>query len=144
MVLHDLQILDLCAGTGNISIEFLSRECGHLTAVDKNYNCIRHVQQLSRELECREDLDIVKGDIIKFLKNTDETFDIIFADPPYAFEDHHKIAELTFERDLLTDAGLLVIEHGKLTDLSDITQFRFSRKYGNVVFSFFTKKSDDE
>jgi 16S rRNA G966 N2-methylase RsmD len=65
--------------------------------------------------------------------------DIIFADPPYDFEDEKfaKIAALVFQNDLLKENGQLIIEHSKHTDLSDLENFQESRKYGSSVFSFF-------
>lgn len=135
--LIDLNILDLCAGTGNISVEFLSRESGFITSVDSNFNCVRHMKQVAKDLGCDDKMDVIKADAIKFLENTPSTYDIIFADPPYIFKDHHKIAEIVFERKLLKENGILIIEHGRDTEMEDITQFDFSRRYGNVVFSFF-------
>lgn len=141
--LQDLNILDLCSGTGNISVEFLSREAGTVTSVDQNYNCIKHLKDVTRELGCQEDIRIVKSEVIKFLEKVDDTYDLIFADPPYAFKDYDKIIELVFERELLDENGILIIEHGKETDLSDKTHFDFIRTYGNVCFSFFEINSED-
>lgn len=141
--LEDLDILDLCSGTGNISIEFLSREAGVVTAVDQNYNCIRHLSKVSRELGCNEDITIIKSEIIKFLKRCEQKFDIIFADPPYAFKDYEEMIDLVFERELLKENGILIVEHGKETDLSHKTHFDFIRTYGNVCFSFFKIKTEE-
>lgn len=138
-LLHDLNILDLCAGTGNISFEFLSREAGFVTAIDSNYSCIRHMKKMAHELDCNDDIDIIKADIIKYLNSVSGPFDIIFADPPYAYEHHNEIVNLVFERDLLTDNGCLIVEHGKETTLDHITQFDVLRKYGGVNFSLFKK-----
>lgn len=134
---EDLQILDLCSGTGNIAIEFLSREWGKVTAVDINYNCYRHISNLSKELEITKELSVIKSDIISFLKRTDEHFDIIFADPPYAFEKYEELIDLVFERQLLKENGILIVEHGKNSDFEIKTHFDFCRIYGNVCFSFF-------
>lgn len=139
MDLYDLNILDLCAGTGNISIEFLSREAGTVTAVDKNFHCYKHIKTLSHELGCESEISVLKADILKFLEQTTATYDLIFADPPYAYEHHNDIARIVFERDLLSPTGLLVIEHGKETVMESLPHFIFSRKYGNVHFSFFQK-----
>lgn len=137
MILEDLHILDLCAGTGNISIEFLSREAGTVVAVDKNYHCYKYINKVSHELGCESEIRVIKSDILKFLDHNAEKFDIIFADPPYAYEHHQTIAEKVFKRELLNDEGILVIEHGKETSLESLPHFLFSRKYGNVHFSFF-------
>lgn len=142
MDLYDLHILDLCSGTGNISIEFLSREAGDVTAVDQNFNCVRHLHKIAKELQCEDVLTIVKADILKFLNKTGQHFDLIFADPPYAYTEHEEIARIVFERGILNENGILIIEHGKHTSLEHITQFRFTRIYGNVCFSFFQSEEE--
>ncbi|NRA11226.1 MAG: RsmD family RNA methyltransferase [Crocinitomicaceae bacterium] len=141
--LENLRILDLCAGSGNISFEFLSREAGTVIAVDKNFNCYKHMKMMSHKYECADDLTVIKSDLVKFLKRTEEKFDLIFADPPYTYEAHEEIADLVFERELLTDDGILIIEHGKRTSLKNITHFDFERMYGGVHFSFFQINDND-
>ena len=140
--LFDLEILDLCAGTGNISFEFLSREAGNVTAVDSNVNCIRFIRKNAAQLGIEENLDTIKTDILAYLSKIDRKFDLIFADPPYDVKFHAEIAKIVFERSLLTENGLLIIEHGKFTDLSQITHFELLRNYGNVNFSFFRIQED--
>ncbi|MBL4862857.1 MAG: RsmD family RNA methyltransferase [Crocinitomicaceae bacterium] len=142
--LHDLNILDLCAGTGNISIEFISRESGKVIAVDKNYNCVKFIKSMVNKYDCADDIVVIKAEILKYLTQSTQQFDIIFADPPYAYEHHKSIAELVFERNLLTPNGVLIIEHGKETNLEDITHFSFSRIYGKVHFSFFEIENNNE
>lgn len=133
----NLKVLDLCFGTGNISMEFLSREWGTVTAVDKNYNCVRHLKKMVKEFDCENEIQIVKSDIISYLKKTEEKFDLIFTDPPFDFEHYPEIVSLVFERDLLNKNGELIIEHGKFTKLETITHFEKMRMYSNVCFSFF-------
>lgn len=132
-----LKILDLCAGTGNISIEFLSREVGTVIAVDSNFNSVRHIKTISKEYGCDDKISVIKSDIIKYLKNSELKFDLIFADPPYAFSHYDEIASVVFGKQMLNENGVLIIEHGKETSLEHITQFDFERIYGNVHFSFF-------
>lgn len=142
--LEDMNILDLCAGTGSISLEFLSREAGKVVAVDKNYNCVRHIIQMGKKYDCLGDLTVIKSEMLKFLRKTADTFDIILADPPYAYEHHEEIANIVFERNLLKEDGVLIIEHAKETKLETITQFDILRTYGNVNFSFFKLNDNDD
>jgi len=141
---ENLKILDLCAGTGNISFEFLSREAGTVTAVDINYHCFKHIQQLAEFFGCESEIAVIKSDILRFLKQSTSEFDLIFADPPYIYEHHNTIADLVFENKLLAEKGTLIIEHSKRTSMESHPYFILSRKYGNVHFSFFQNKSDDE
>lgn len=140
--LFDLNILDLCAGTGNISFELLSRESGAVTAVDINLNCLRFIRKNAEEMKISDDIRTVRMDILHFLKLTEESYDLIFSDPPYAYKQHADIAQIVFDRELLNEGGLLVIEHGKDVDLSGITQFDFFRNYGGVHFSFFRNEAE--
>jgi 16S rRNA (guanine(966)-N(2))-methyltransferase RsmD len=134
---HQLKILDLCTGTGNISFEFASREAGKIIAVDSNYNCVRFVSDLAKELEVSEDIQVVKSDAVKYIQQCGSTFDIIFADPPYAVDFHLEMVNIVFERNLLSEFGWLIVEHGKETDLSQHPNFVDTKKYSNVHFSFF-------
>lgn len=136
----DLKLLDLCAGTGNISFEWLSREAGEAVAVDSNFNVIRHIRSLTKSFELESSIRIVHSDVVKYLEKTTETFDLIFADPPYEAKFHADIVRLVYERNLLNENGLLIIEHGKRTDLSELPNFELSRVYGNVIFSLFSKE----
>ncbi len=135
--LYNLNILDLCAGTGNISFELLSREAGHVTAVDVNYNCVRHISKLAKDFEIDDKIDVLKSEAVKFLDKTEDRYDLIFTDPPYEASFYRELVDKTFERNLLNDGGVLIIEHGKRTKLEDFPYYKSSRSYGNVVFSFF-------
>ncbi|HIB37225.1 RsmD family RNA methyltransferase [Mesonia sp.] len=132
-------LLDLFAGTGNISYEFASRGTSQITAVDQHYGCVKFINKTAKELEV--DIHTVKSDVFKYLEKVRSSSDIIFADPPYDFElaDFQKIPYYIFENSLLNEDGVLIIEHSKFTDLSETNHFSESRKYGNSVFSFFKK-----
>ncbi|WP_299253996.1 RsmD family RNA methyltransferase [uncultured Aquimarina sp.] len=132
-------LLDLFAGTGNISYEFASRGAEHITAVDTHYGCVGYIKSITKELDF--DIDTIKSDVYHYLEKVKRKSDIIFADPPYDFTDakFSKIAELVFEHDLLKDDGVLIIEHSKHTKLDNVANFSNARKYGGSVFSFFEK-----
>lgn len=137
MDLLDLDILDLCAGTGNISLEFLSREAGFVTSVDKHPVCIRYMYKLLTELGIGEEWQISKNDVLQFVERTPATYDLIFADPPYDAPFHAQLMRTIIERGLINPGGMAVIEHGRQTDLSEIPGFLEMRRFGNVHFSFF-------
>ena len=61
--------------------------------------------------------------VVLYLKKTDKKFDIIFTDPPYDMKFHDQIAQIVFERKLLKEDGVLIIEHGRHTRLEQIPQF---------------------
>lgn len=133
----DVSVLDLFSGTGNISFEFGSRGTQKITAVDKHYGCVNYIEKISDELNF--EIQCIKSDVYSFLEKVTGSYDIIFADPPYDFttEECEKIVSLVFQNNLLTEKGILIIEHSKNTKLEDVAHFQNSRKYGGSVFSFF-------
>jgi 16S rRNA (guanine(966)-N(2))-methyltransferase RsmD len=135
--LINLSVLDLCAGTGNISLEILSREAGKVISVDKHPISVRYMHQLKKELEVGEEWTIVKNDVLNYLAKCSDTFDIIFADPPYDMTFHAEIVKLAREKKMLKKDGLCIIEHGKQTNLSNELGYLNTRNFGNVYFSFF-------
>lgn len=133
----EISLLDLFSGTGNISYEFASRGCKTITSVDQNSGCIQFISKTSRELDFN--INTIKSDVFKFLEKTAMTADIVFADPPYDFTDAQfaKIVTLAFERNLVSEEGFLIVEHSKHTNLSELPNFSFLKRYGGSVFSFF-------
>ena len=126
-------ILDLFSGTGNISFEFSSRGVYHTTAVDSNNNCINFIKKTSSDLKLN--ITSIKSDCIKYLESCEKQFNIIFADPPYKFEDHKRIKEIVIKKNLVKKDGCLIIEHDSSTSFEDNVEVR---KYGTVHFSIFS------
>lgn len=133
---EDCKVADLFCGTGNITYEFLSRECADIISVDENYHCCAFVKKTIDDFKLPK-ARVIKADVFSFLKNNIETYDIIFADPPYELDKIDQISLLVFEKKLLRENGTLIVEHGERTDLSRQPHFKEKRKYGNVHFSFF-------
>ena len=136
--LEDLKVLDLFAGTGNISFEFASRGTKHITAVDAHAGCVTYILKIADELGFP--IEVRKINVFRLLEKNKESYDVIFADPPYDFElkEFQDIPRLVFENGLLAENGTLIIEHSPQTDLSTEARFVESRKYGSSIFSFFT------
>lgn len=132
---ENCRVLDLFGGTGNISFEFASRGAD-VSTVDKNYNCVKYINNTAKLLN----LNVVcfKSDVFTFLKNENNTYDIIFADPPYDMQNTEQIYDIVSNSNLLKAGGLLIIEHGPKLSLGNLNGFIEQRKYGNVNFSFFT------
>lgn len=135
--LSQTKVLDLFAGTGNISYEFASRGSGDITAVDSHINCTRFITQIAKDLELP--IQVYKSDVYAYLGRCSEKFNLIFADPPYNFEtsEFEKIVNLVMENELLEPEGILIIEHSKHTSLESHSSFVEMRKYGGSIFSFF-------
>ncbi len=136
--LEHLTVLDLFAGTGNMSFEFASRGALSVTAVDAHPRCVQFIQKMAKELEMG--INVIRSDVFKFLKGTTGQYDIIFADPPYDMDlsQFMQLPNIIFEHSLLKENGILIIEHASHMDLKSSPYFLEMRKYGSSVFSFFT------
>lgn len=132
-----LKILDLFAGTGNISFEFASRGSTPITSVDADFGCVKFIKQVATEYDFN--IAATKSDVFTFLERNKATYDIIFADPPYALDQKtfDKIVLLIFEKDTLQEDGMMIIEHSKYTKLDHLIHFSFKKTYGGSIFSFF-------
>lgn len=140
---EELTVLDLFAGTGNISLEFASRGASEVIAVDVNAKCIDYIRKASQEMAFIK-LYSVKASAFTFLKSVSRKFDIIFADPPYDMKESLLLPKLVFEYSLLQPDGWLIIEHDVFKDFKGHTHFVEERRYGKVHFSFFSAVANND
>ena len=133
-----VSVLDLFAGTGNISYEFAARGATSVISVDNNISCANFIEQTAQSLSF-DNLKVVNSDAIAYLKRISQQFNIIFADPPYDWGNYMTIPELVFEKQLLLPDGFLVIEHSSLIDFQTHPKFYQLRNYGKVHFSIFAE-----
>ena len=140
-----LKVLDLFSGTGNISYEIASRGSYPITSVDGDFGCVKFIKQVAAEYDFT--IAATKSDVFKFLENCKTTYDIIFADPPYGLDQatFEKVVLLVFEKNLLNEDGMMIIEHSKYTKMEHLDNFSFQKSYGGSFFSFFEfNNTDDE
>jgi len=130
------QALDLFSGTGGIAIELVSRGCSQVISVEKDRKHFAFIQQLMTKLDAQECIPIC-GDVFKYVDRCKQSFDFIFADPPYALPQLGEIPDLIFAKNILSEGGLFVLEHGKDHQFTDHPHFLEQRQYGSVHFSFF-------
>ncbi|NOZ47849.1 MAG: 16S rRNA (guanine(966)-N(2))-methyltransferase RsmD [Chlorobi bacterium] len=129
-------VLDLFSGTGNISYEFASRDCKSVTSVELNYRNYSFIKKTIHEFDLNK-IEAVKTNVFVYLKHCNRQFDLIFADPPYALSEITEIPKLVFKHSILKKDGLMIIEHSRETDFTEVTEYIQTKKYGKVNFSFF-------
>jgi 16S rRNA (guanine966-N2)-methyltransferase len=129
-------VLDLFAGTGNITYEFISRGVKSITAVDIEPACTRFISETLKKLNAANG-NIIKADVFNFLSQCKTQYDFIFADPPYAMPEASKLPELIFTNNLLKPGAWFVLEHERSIDYSQHLHFKEYRHYGKVGFSIF-------
>jgi 16S rRNA (guanine(966)-N(2))-methyltransferase RsmD len=132
---EEAKILDLFSGTGSISYEFLSRGCKDLTLIELNFQHIQFIKSVMKEL--KGVAKVYRADVFKFLESEKTQYDLIFADPPYDLPRLAELPEAIIRRNLIKPGGMIVIEHPKSINFSNLPHFSEVRNYGSVHFSFF-------
>jgi 16S rRNA (guanine(966)-N(2))-methyltransferase RsmD len=132
-----IAVLDLFAGTGSLSYEFLSRGCEQITAIDKHSGCVNFIRCTFDLLEAPSGVNVIKADVISWLQRCSIQFDVIIADAPFAETPGEELVRIIAEKKLLKAGGCLIIEHVSTMELSQLPGFREKRSYGHVSFSFF-------
>ena len=136
---EDCRALDLFAGTGSISIELLSREAQYVVGLELDRDHCTFIRQCIDKLGA-DNYSLIRGDVFRYLKSCRETFDLIFADPPYALKNLEEIPQIVLDKDILSEDGIFVLEHGKHNHFEEHPCFLERRAYGSVNFSLFKAK----
>jgi 16S rRNA (guanine966-N2)-methyltransferase len=139
------RFLDLCAGTGAVGIEALSRGASHVTFVDKSRKMCELIQANLEALHIeKSEVEKVADEALSFLrhlaKKGERLFDIIFFDPPYA-TDYEAVLNLISDMSgILNPEGIVIVEHHKKKSLpeefSSLKRYREVRQ-GDSVLSFY-------
>ena len=82
--IEGVRFLDLFAGSGQMGIEAISRGAREVVFVDSRRDSISVVNQNLNLLKLKDNVSVVNCDSLLFLKKTDEHFDVVYIDPPYA------------------------------------------------------------
>ena len=135
------RVLDAFAGSGAMGIELLSRGCGRVVSVERDAQHFKFIRQVVDALKA-PNCTLLRADVFRFLNKCNETFDFIFADPPYALNNLATLPDLVFGHRLLKKNGLFVLEHGKTDNFTAHPCFVEHRAYGSVNFSFFREKEE--
>lgn len=138
---EECSVMDLFAGTGAVSIEFISRGVREVTSIDINNACTEFIKSTARQLNL-DNIHVVRADVFDLLKRANRKFDIIFADPPYALHDLAHLPDLVFGSDVLTEDGIFILEHPKEFSFEEHPHFWQHRSYGKVNFTFFAMKCE--
>ena len=138
---EQIRVLDLFAGTGNISFEFASRGVNSIICIDQNKRCVDFINATAKKNNIA--ISAIKKNVFSYLQK-EIHFEFVFADPPYQWElnSYEKLHSLIFKNNK-EESFSLAIEHSKKTNLSHLSFFDQCRNYGGVKFSFFSKRLTD-
>ena len=140
------RFVDLCAGSGAVGIEALSRGAAHVTFVDRSRKMCGLIEANLDLCGVPEDeTEVVMSEAAEFLRRAatrgEQKWDIAFFDPPYA-TDYLPVLSAFGTGTLLNEDGLLVVEHHHKNELKDavgdIRRWRIL-KQGDSALSFYER-----
>ena len=136
LTISSLKTLDIFGGTGSISYELASRGAEDLTIVEKDPAMYEFIQKNAASLHF-ENFKVVKMDVFRFLHQCTDTYDFIFAGPPYALTNIDELPKIIFEKKILNANGWFILEHTPANNYKTFPQYKTQRNYGTTVFSIF-------
>lgn len=167
--LVDAKFLDLFAGTGEVGMSALNNGAKSSTFIEENKRASENIKKNLRNLNVNNDTFVLCRDVFialsKIQKRKDLSYDIIFADPPYFFNNKAqmfsdtKVNTIDFTKKLLCSKALwdialrssnclLILEvsskSSKVQDLDKYWQLDRTKKYGSTTLLFFSPKSLSE
>ncbi len=123
--------LDVFGGSGVMGLEALSRGFKNVLVFEKNPQSANIIKKNYEAVRLKANLKV--GDSLKFLKNLDRDFDVIYIDPPYMSGIYEQIFSL------IKTNGIIIAEHSSHIYPKGFELIK-TKNYGGKMVSFYTKK----
>lgn len=139
IVFEGATVLDLFAGSGSLGIEALSRGAACVDFVESNREAAAFIEMNLETIGCSDAGTVLEVDAMSYITSRRKRYDIVFADPPYIFEQLREIPSMVFGNDLVTGDGYLIIEHSREHVFEDCQHYLIGpvKKFGRTHVTFF-------
>lgn len=144
------RFLDICAGSGAVGIEALSRGAAHATFIERARPACSVIRENLDAFASEDDARIINRDAaqaVSRLREEGESFDIAFLDPPYASGLYSQVMEKLSEGGLVSGDGVVVVEHRSKTPPREaygrLRVYREVRQ-GESALAFYSFQVEDE
>lgn len=139
--LPDARVLDLFAGTGALSLEAISRGAKEAVMIDMDHAACAAIKKNMETSRLGGQCRLIARDYrmaIDALAREGQRFDVVFIDPPYRMENTGEMCAALYDKELLSDAFMIVVEHRR--GMPPLLDERFEaydlRKYGDTEITF--------
>jgi len=142
---EDCRVLDLFSGSGSLGIEALSRGAHSVTFVDNSFNSIKVLRRNLNRIQVREPYNIIKKNVLSFLRQNKKPFDLIFADPPFKWDRYIELLPLSFLPENLSEYGILVLESERNHYIeweTNVYEVLRQKKFDRSIITFFGRKEE--
>lgn len=132
------RVLDLFCGSGSLSLEALSRGADFAVCVDKDARSAELIRKNISLVRFEDRCLVINKSCFDYMNGTDESFDIIFLDPPYNKGFIEPVMNMIRDKGLLNDGGIIVLEsdstdcHGEKCGFDVLKERKYGRTYITV------------
>ncbi|MFH1017409.1 MAG: 16S rRNA (guanine(966)-N(2))-methyltransferase RsmD [Pseudomonadota bacterium] len=123
------RVLDLCAGTGSMGFEALSRGASSATFVESLRQNVQLIQHNAATLAVEDRMLLVAGELPYALGRVKGEFDIIFFDPPYSSDLVERTLPRIAAKGLLARTGVMIIERDRRSTEIQSRDFHVLRRH---------------
>ena len=141
MDFDDISVLDIYAGSGALGLEALSRGAKHVDFVEVNFSVGKILKSNISSLQADDSCKVIKASALQYSGlRTHNSYDLIFADPPFFKYDILEVFKNIMENDFLNESGIFIIERSIQTKEKDaeILGEPF-KQIGDSLIYWFTK-----
>ena len=111
-------VLDLFSGSGSYGFEALSRGAKGVSFVDKQLLAIKAIKDNATLLK-EDNVKVFSQDVLTFLNNETNKYDVVFIDPPYKLDVYDKVLDLLETKQLLNEKAIIVLESETLLNIKE-------------------------
>lgn len=141
-------VLDLFAGTGNLSLEALSRGAKHVDSVELNPKSLQIIQKNIELLKAGPEIRTHRKDVLKFLKDyKGAAYDLVIIDPPFTESMAHPVMQVLAQSQVFGEATIIVIEsskHERIDEVYGELKSFDSRHFGDKLATFFRRSHSNK
>ena len=144
--LPECRFLDICAGSGAIGIEALSRGAEEAVFVEQAADCAAVIKRNLAHTKLQERAAVLSMDALTALNRLEgQKFDIIFADPPYEADLYTPILEAILQKELLTENGYIITESSAQIPLQVPAGMKILREkaYKTTILTFLCPEDEE-
>ena len=128
--------LDLFAGSGALGLEAVSRGAHRVVLVERDRVIYQALAESIRSLGCEASVVLHQIDALQFVRQAEDSFDVIFLDPPFGSGLAQALVSVLPK--LLRPNGVIYLESANGIELAPPWQLRRKSKAGHVTFQLFT------
>lgn len=129
----EVRVLDLYAGCGALGIEALSRGAASCIFVEQDRRAVECIRSNLEALGYDDRATVVQADVLSWVAQNSDSFDVVLADPPYADDSWISLLDEVESRWLVAEAATSVEEHPRWDVVREKT-------YGTTVVTVFARQ----